>query len=108
MKLVHLACAVALGAGALGTGCLASAETTTPTEDLVLVEETIADSSPDFVRPFFVIPPFHRPFRIPPHGPYRLPFGNPYHGPYRITSGASTTEAAPLPAPAVNLEDSAR
>jgi hypothetical protein len=99
---------VALGAGALGAGCLASAETTTPVEDLVLVEETVADSQADFVRPFYVLPPFRRPFRIPPHGPYRLPFGNPYHGPYRVTSDTNATEAAPLPAPAVSIEDGTR
>ncbi|WP_437294263.1 hypothetical protein [Sorangium sp. So ce426] len=75
MKLVKALGALALSGMALGTAQMAAAESTTPIEDLVLVEEMTSSDFPDARIPPDDAP-YHghfRPFR--PFGPHR-PYGH--------------------------------
>ncbi|WP_437793218.1 hypothetical protein [Sorangium sp. So ce693] len=80
MKLVKALGALTLSGMALGTAQIAAAESTTPIQDLVLVEETTSSDFPDAWFPPDDVP-YHgnfRPFR--PFWPYR-PYG--YFRPHR-------------------------
>ncbi|WP_437758384.1 hypothetical protein [Sorangium sp. So ce1389] len=132
MKLVKALGALALSGFALGTTQLAAAETTTPIQDLVIVEETASpelDASRVVVVPYRAYRPYglygYRPYsayRFRPYGlygyrPYSAyrfrPYGyrpgfRPYgwYRPWRSLS--SEVDAAPtgdIPTPAVNLHD---
>ncbi|XXT16770.1 hypothetical protein WME94_41720 [Sorangium sp. So ce429] len=120
MKLVKALGALALFGTAIGTAQLAAAETTTPIQDLVLVEETTSSALADARRPPDDIP-YHGPYR--PYRPYRpyghfqpfrpyRPYGHfqpfrPFH-PYGHYHGGRSSEATPrrdLPMPLVSLAD---
>ncbi|HTN83799.1 MAG TPA: hypothetical protein VL242_08940 [Sorangium sp.] len=120
MKLVKALGALALFGMAIGTAQLAAAETTTPIQELVIVEETtssaLADARipPDDIpyhghfRPYGHFQPF-RPYR--PYGHFRpfrpfRPYGpfNPY-GPYDAHRSSEATPRGDLPMPLVSLAD---
>ncbi|WP_437828333.1 hypothetical protein [Sorangium sp. So ce1153] len=120
MKLVKALGALALFGMAIGTAQLAAAETTTPIQELVIVEETtssaLADARipPDDIpyhghfRPYGHFQPF-RPYR--PYGHFRpfrpfRPYGpfNPY-GPYDGHRSSEATPRGDLPMPLVSLAD---
>ncbi|WP_437312972.1 hypothetical protein [Sorangium sp. So ce385] len=87
MKLVKALGALALSGVALGTTQLAAAETTTPIQDLVIVEET---ASPDLDDSRIIAPYSYRPYGVYGYRPYGggfRPYGvygyRPYGGGFR-------------------------
>ncbi|WP_437753286.1 hypothetical protein [Sorangium sp. So ce1389] len=120
MKLVKALGALALLGTAIGTAQLAAAETTTPIQDLMLVEETTSSALVDARIPPDDIP-YHGPYRpyghFRPFRPYRpyghfrpfrpfRPFGD-FH-PYGHHHGDRSSAATPrgdLPMPLVSLGD---
>ncbi|WP_437605044.1 hypothetical protein WMF20_28125 [Sorangium sp. So ce834] len=77
MKLVKALGALALSGVALGTTHLAAAETTTPIQDLVIVEET---ASPDLGEPRIAFAPYsaYRPYGLYGYRPYSAYGYRPY------------------------------
>ncbi|WP_437667213.1 hypothetical protein [Sorangium sp. So ce1182] len=134
MKLVRALGALALSGVALGTTQFAAAETTTPIQDLVIVEETASpelDASRVVVVPYGAYRPYglygYRPYSAYGYRPYGAygyrPYGyRPYgYRPYGYRPGfrpygwyrpwrslSSEVDAAPggdIPTPAVSLPD---
>ncbi|WP_437828148.1 hypothetical protein [Sorangium sp. So ce1153] len=121
MNLVKALGALALSGVALGTTQLAAAETTTPIQDLVIVEETATPVLDDArVVPYHAYRPYglygYRPYGYRPYGyrPYGYrPYGyrpgfRPYgwYRPWRsLSSGVEAAPEGDIPTPAVNLPD---
>ncbi|WP_437678394.1 hypothetical protein [Sorangium sp. So ce131] len=77
MKLVRALCALPLSGIAFGTTQLAAAETTTPIEELVIVEET---ASPELDESRVVVAPYraYRPYGLYGYRPYSAYGYRPY------------------------------